>query len=134
MASTTTLISVYCDDLPAMRAFYTERLGLEVVPFLSNESDFIFLKPTSGTPVALRAASTRPAGMPSGVGCIEIGFDVPDIQAVYNDFKTTGVPVVTEIADMGAGLYFVAKDPAGNFLSITQLNDQVRASREQMGQ
>lgn len=133
MASTTTLISIYCDDLPAMRAFYTERVGLEVVPFLSNESDFIFLKPASGTPIALRAASTRPAGMPSSVGCIEIGFDVPDIQAVYNDFKAEGVPVVTEIADMGAGLYFVAKDPAGNFLSITQLNDQVRASRDQMG-
>ena len=134
MASTTTLISIYCDDLPAVRAFYTERVGLEVVPFLSNDNDFIFLKPASGTPVALRAASGRPAGMPSGVGCIEIGFDVPDIQAIFNDFKAAGVPVVTEIADMGAGLYFVAKDPAGNYLSITQLNEQVRASREQMSQ
>lgn len=133
MASTTTLISIYCDDLPAMRAFYTERVGLEVVPFLSNESDFIFLKPASGTPIALRAASTRPAGMPSAPGCIEIGWDVPDIQAVYDDFKAAGVAAVTEIADMGAGLYFVAKDPAGNFFNISQLNDQVRASRNQMG-
>ena len=134
MASTTTLISIYCDDLPAMRAFYTERVGLEVVPFLSNESDFIFLKAASGTPIALRASSGRPAGMPSSAGCIEVGWDVPDIQAVYNDFKAAGVAVVTEIADMGAGLYFVAKDPAGNYLSITQLNEMVRASREQMGQ
>ncbi len=133
MASTTTLISIYCDDLLAMRAFYTERVGLEVVPFLSNESDFIFLKAASGTPVALRAASGRPAGMPSTPGCVEIGFDVPDIQAVYSDFKSSGVEVVTEVADMGAGLYFVAKDPAGNYLSITQLNEQVRAAREQMG-
>jgi predicted enzyme related to lactoylglutathione lyase len=134
MASTTTLISIYCDDLPAMRAFYTERVGLEVVPFLSNESDFIFLKAASGTPIALRASSGRPAGMPSTPGCIEVGWDVPDIQAVYDDFKAAGVAVVTEIADMGAGLYFVAKDPAGNYLSVTQLNDMVRASREQMGQ
>lgn len=134
MASTTTLISIYCDDLPAMRAFYTERVGLEVVPFLSNESDFIFLKPASGTPIALRAASGRPSGMPTTPGCVEIGWDVPDIQAVYSDFKAAGVAVVTEVADMGAGLYFVAKDPAGNYLTITQLNKQVRAAREQMGQ
>lgn len=134
MASTTTLISIYCDDLPTMRAFYTERLSLEVVPFLSNETDFIFLKPATGTPIALRAAGGRPEGMPSSVGCIEIGFDVPDLQAVYNDFKGAGVAVVTEIADMGAGLYFVAKDPAGNYLSVTQLNEQVRTAREQMGQ
>lgn len=133
MPSTTTLISIYCDDLPAMRAFYTERLGLEVVPFLSNESDFIFLKPASGTPIALRAADTRPAGMPSDVGRIEIGFDVPDIQATHDDFKNTGIAVQTEIADMGAGLYFVAKDPEGNYLSITQLHAQLRADREQMG-
>jgi len=133
MPVTTTLVSVYCHDLVAMRAFYTERIGLEVVPFLSDESSFIFLKGSRGTPLALRAASTRPDGMPSGVGSIEIGFEVDNLDALYEEFKAAGVAVVTEIADMGAGLYFVAKDPEGNYLSLSHLNEQVRASRDQLG-
>lgn len=133
MASTMALISIYCDDLSTMRAFYTERLGLEVVPYLSNEEDFIFLKAASGTPLALRAASSRPAGMPSAPGSTELAWDVPDVQTTFDDFKAAGVAGVTEISDMGAGLYFVAKDPEGNYLSITQLHAQLRADREQMG-
>ena len=46
-----TLLSLFVKDLPRMQAFYTERVGLEVVPQLSNPADFIFLN-ADGTPLA----------------------------------------------------------------------------------
>ncbi|MFI5274198.1 MAG: VOC family protein [Ktedonobacterales bacterium] len=133
MNSEMTLLSLYCDDLPAMRAFYTERLGLEVVPYLSNDADFIFLKGSGGTPIALRAASGRPKEMPATPGAVEITFDAPDLDAVHADFTAHGVPILSGITDMGAGHMFLAHDPAGNILSIAQLNDDVRAARTQRG-
>jgi predicted enzyme related to lactoylglutathione lyase len=127
-----TLLSIFVTDLPRMQAFYTERVGLEVVPQLSNPADFIFLN-ADGTSLALRAASELPPGTQPTVGTMELAFETADIAATRQDWLDHGVEVTSEIFDMGAGLIFTARDPEGNSLSMTQLHDSLRIMRQEIG-
>ena len=132
MKSSLILVSLYVRDLPGMQVFYTEKLGLEVVPQLTG-GGFVFLKPARGTPLALQEAAMLPPGAGTQPGASSLGFDVDDLEATYNDWKAAGVEVVSEIGDMGAGRVFYARDPEGNSIAITQLYDGVRAFRQQLG-
>ena len=66
-------------------------------------------------------------------GATQLGFDVADVEAAYAEWRAKGIEVVSEITDMGAGRMFVARDPDGNTLSVSQLYDGVRAYRAQLG-
>jgi len=132
MNSSLILVSLYVRDLSGMQAFYREKLGLEVIPQLTG-GGFVFLKPASGTPLALQDSAMLPPGAGAQPGASTLGFDVDDLDATYQDWKAAGVDVVSEIGDMGAGRLFYARDPEGNSLAVTQLYDAVRAVRRQLG-
>src|SRR5262249_61026329 len=121
MNSSLILVSLYVRDLPGAQAFYTEKLGLEVVPQLTG-GGFVFLKPARGTPLALQDAAMLPPGTGAQPGANSLGFDVDDLEATYHDWRAAGIEVVSEIGDMGAGRVFYARDPEGNSLAITQLS------------
>lgn len=132
MPSAFALLSIFVKDLDSMKAFYTERVGLEFVPQLSNPADFIFLN-AKGTSIALRAASSLPPGTQPSVGTMELSFETTDIKATRQDWLDHGVDVISDIFDMGAGLMFSARDPEGNSLSMTQLYDSLREMRQEIG-
>lgn len=126
------LIMLYCRDLERAKAFYISELGLEVVPQFSSDT-FIFLRSGGGTPIALQDATALPKERPREAGGVEIGFDVDDVEAVWHDWKAKGIDVLTDITDNGAGRLFLARDPEGHYLTISQLHDPVRAYRQSLG-
>lgn len=123
---------LYVNDLARSEAFYRDMLGLQKVDRLSGGT-FVFLKPEEGTPVALQPLAEMPAGMNGQPGATQLGFDVADLDTTLADWKEQGVEVVSEIIDMGAGRMFLAHDPDGNTISVSQLYDGVRALRKQLG-
>ncbi|HEX8035342.1 MAG TPA: VOC family protein [Ktedonobacterales bacterium] len=132
MQTRVVLIMLYCRDLERAKAFYTGELGLEVVPQFSSDT-FIFLRSDGGTPIALQDATAVPEGRAAEAGSVEIGFDVDDVEAIWRDWKAKGLDVLTEITDNGAGRLFLARDPEGHYLTISQLHDPVRAYRQTLG-
>lgn len=132
MSANLTLVSVFVRDVARARAFYMEMLGLEPIPQLSSES-FAFLKPASGSPIAIQDTSMLPQGIAAEPGGFRLDFEVDDLDATWNDWKAKGVAGLTEISDMGAGRVFFARDPEGNAIGVAQLYEPVRAMRKQMG-
>lgn len=126
------LIMLYCRDLERAKAFYTGELELEVVPQFSSAT-FIFLRSGGGPPITLQDAAALPEGRAPTPGSVEIGFDVDDVEAIWRDWKAKGLDVLTEITDNGAGRLFLARDPEGHYLTISQLHDHVRAYRQSLG-
>lgn len=128
----TGLVSLYTQDVARLKAFYADTLGIPVVDQLSGPA-FVFLAPASGTPIAIRDARELPEGTPTDPGSTEIGLMVDDVDAAYNDWKARGLPVRSEIVDMGAGRMFAAQDPDGHRLSVYTLYQGVRDIQQEHG-
>jgi predicted enzyme related to lactoylglutathione lyase len=122
------MLSLYFQDVEKAKAFYTEFLGMKLIPEFSS-STFVFLQPTEGTAIALQDLSALPPGVPAQAGGFEINLEVEDVDAAYQEWKAKGVEVLTEVADMGAGRWFRAKGPEGQVLSVYQLYPQMKATR-----
>ncbi len=126
-------IGLYVQDIARAKQFYTEILGCKSIPEFSSDT-FIFLSPACpGPSLYLQGMSALPKGMSGTPGGVGIGFIVEDIHAVWKEWKTRGVEILTDVNDMGAGLNFYAKDPDGHSLCITQLYPQVETMRDQLG-
>lgn len=123
------MLTLYVRDIEKAKAFYTEFLGMKLLPDFSSPT-FIFLQPVEGTPVALQPLETLPPGVPAQAGGFEINLEVDDLDAALQEWQAKGIEIVTEIADMGAGRWFRARDPEGHILSVYQMYPQVKAMRE----
>src|SRR5439155_13475316 len=53
------MLSLYVQDIEKSKAFYTEFLGLKLLPAFSGPG-FVFLQPTEGTPIALQDTASLP--------------------------------------------------------------------------
>ena len=126
------LVMLYARDLPRIQAFYTDVLGLEVVPEFSGPR-FTFLRLDSGTPIALQDVVDLPHGLPAIPGGCELGLMVADVDATYRAWRERGVEMLSEIADNGAGRFFRARDPEGHILSVMQPHPALRAMRQRRG-
>jgi predicted enzyme related to lactoylglutathione lyase len=119
-------------DMPRVRAFYTELLGLVVVPeFSSPTGEFVFLhSKASRFNLMLQDIKVGTYGASTERGGVLIGFMVEDAAAVYQEWQTKGVEFVSGITDVGAGRSFVVRDPDGNYLNIYDLYPEVRKMQE----
>ena len=122
------MLSLYVQDVEKAKAFYTEFLGMKLIPAFSSPT-FIFLQPTEGTPIAIQDLNALPPGVSAQQGGFEINLEVEDVDAALQEWKAKGVEVLSEVTDMGAGRWFRAKDPAGHVLSVYQLYPQMKATR-----
>jgi predicted enzyme related to lactoylglutathione lyase len=127
-----TLVMLFVNDLATAKAFYTETVGLEVVPEFTG-GDFVYLRLADGSPVVLRDVKALPPEVAAQPGGSILGLEVEDVEATWRDWKTRGVAVLSDVMDMGAGRTFLARDPDGHALYITQLYDGVKALRRQYG-
>ena len=123
------MLSLYVRNVEKAKAFYTEFLGLKLLPAFSGPG-FVFLQPTEGTPIALQDTASLPPGVPAQPGGFELNFEVEDLDLAFQEWKAKGVEVLSEVADMGAGRFFRAKDPEGHVLSVYQMYPQVKAMRQ----
>lgn len=139
-----TLLVHDMNDMPRTKAFYSELLGFEVVPeFSAPAGFFVFLHSKTGNANIALIDVTKTAGKPAAAvpeesGGTLLGFLVEDADAVYRDWQSKGVEILSGMVDMslshlGKGRTFGAKDPAGNYIQIYHLDPQARALQEQLG-
>ncbi|WP_201363522.1 VOC family protein [Dictyobacter formicarum] len=114
------LLGIYVQDIEKAKAFYTDFLGMQVVPENSS-STFVYLNPVKGTPIALQAASTLPEGFPARAGAYELNLEVDDLEAARKAWEAQNVEMLTDIQDMGIGRWFRAKGPEDQLISVYQM-------------
>lgn len=132
MGTELALVMLYASDVAKAKAFYTDIVGLEPVPRFSSDT-FAFLKFAGGTPLAIQPIASVPPGISTEPGSTSLALSVDDVDAVRADWAARGVEILTEVEDMGAGRFFVARDPDGHVLQVSQLYESVKAGRQQMG-
>ena len=134
------VITILASDVDKTVAFYTELLGFQVVePFSRPEGGFMWLRSEKRSAsiavydVAKRASRPTVAHIPEESGGMMIGFCVDDATAVYEEWKNKGVELRTDMFDMGKGLTFGAKDPAGNYIQVFDVYPKFQEIAKQMG-
>lgn len=123
------MLTLYVRDVEKAKAFYTDFIGMKFVPEFSNAT-FAFLQPAQGTSIALQDVAGLPSGVPAQPGGFEVNLEVDDVKAAYQEWKAKGIELVSEVTDMGAGLWFRAKDTEGHVLAVYQLYPQMKAPSE----
>ena len=100
-------------DIAAMRDFYAEKVGLEVVS--DNGHVVVFRNGLSMHPQNER--HTKPQDVPNN---IDIAFMVADIQEAVKDLADKGVSLSREIIEEGTIWLGMFSDPEGNDLLLIQ--------------
>ena len=110
-------------DLDATRAFYRDRLGLEILR--EDEGDRIVFRCGGGTQIAVTLSTVGTADTQT-----QMAWRVPDIRAALGDLRARGVrieeyaapdPITTDgVADMGHSWAAWFVDPSGNVLAVVQ--------------
>lgn len=121
-------LGLYVRDMEKAKAFYVDFVGMKLISELSGPG-FYFLMPAKGTAIALQDISTLPAELQGQTGGFEINLEVDDIDAAASAWKAKGIEIISDVADMGAGRFFRARDTEGHFLSVYQLYDAVKNMR-----
>ena len=109
-------------DMAASRAFYHDRLGLEV---LSQDDERIVLRCGDGTRLLISRSTTGTSDTQT-----QVAWRVPDIRAAIADLRARGVrieeyeapdPVTDDgVADMGHSWAAWFRDPSGNVLAVIE--------------
>ena len=117
---TTSVVSiVYVNDAPAAAAFYGDLLGIS--PSLETPGYITFdLGP--GAQLALWSGQFEdlsPDVPRTSEVCLAISGGRPDdINTIFKQWQSTGVPILHEPHDAGFGLTFLAADPDGNRIRV----------------
>ena len=124
IADGTPLAFIPCRDPAASRAFYEERLGLE----LMAEDDFALTFDGGGTPFRL----TRVAGYTPPTWTV-FGWEVSDLDAAVAELASRGVGMARydNLEQDGTGIWTAPdgtrvawfSDPDGNVLSLTEVEE-----------
>lgn len=120
------MLSLYVSDIESAKAFYTEFLGMKIVPEFSGPS-FVYLQPVEGTPIGLQDMTTLPAEIPAQGGGYEVNLEVEDLDQALQEWKAKGIEILVEITDMGAGRYFRARVAKSHVLCVFQYYPEVKA-------
>ena len=109
-------------DMAASRAFYHDRLGLEIV---SESEERILLRSGGGTGLLISLSTVGTSDTQT-----QVAWRVPDIRAAIADLRARGVriedyvapdtPTADGVADMGHSWAAWFIDPSGNVLSVIQ--------------
>ena len=110
-------------DLDAARAFYHDKLGLEILR--EDPGDRIIFRSGGGTQLAVTLSTVGTSDSQT-----QMAWRVPDIQAAVTDLRSRGVRVeeytapdpvtVDGIADMGHSWAAWFIDPSKNVLAVVQ--------------
>ena len=110
------IVILHVRDFDKARAFYVDTLGLPVVPHLSDDH-FVTVQPQNSTQIGI----TAEPGIVNGQSSTEIGFEVDDVDALYREFQSQNIPLLSAPQDFPFGRAFDVQDPDGNKLSLYKL-------------
>ncbi len=104
-------------DLQPATDFYSQKLGLPVLPELSDDH-FVVVALANGCLLGLSQLAPGQVVQP---GAVEAGLEVEDVDAAWREWQALGLTGTTRPADTDFGRSFDAHDPDGHPLSIYQL-------------
>ena len=121
-----TMVSVLVSDMKKAKAFYAEKLGLEVATDYRQNDDNWWVTltfPGGGASITLARSSTT-HNEPPKPDSISFYFSTSDIAAAHQELNEKGVKT-SDIQDNlygpGSGVkFFQLKDPDGNQLTFAQ--------------
>jgi len=114
--------SLYGDDLDALKAFYTQTLGLMIVAQEPDRHVFLRVGPAQMLLLFNPETTMRPGPFPThgtrGPGHLALGIPRHDLEDWRTHLQERGVPIEKEITWPlgGHSLYF--RDPAGNSVEL----------------
>lgn len=125
-------IAIVCSDFEAALRFYRDLLGLPIVKEVEIPGDLALqlgLAPRGFRQVRLKAGNTLiklmdiadPPGATDtafSAGVRWITFFVDDVPAIYDDWKSKGVPFLSDLPDPGT--IICAVDPNGVIVELIQ--------------
>ncbi len=108
---------------PARSARFYEKL-FHLKPVEESPTFALFILPNG---VQLGLWSPLTADPPAEVSSqgFEIAFPVDDVDKVYHDWLTKGVPMLQPVTDMDFGRTFVAADPDGHRVRVYRLFEEL---------
>lgn len=121
-----TMVSMLVSDMNKAKAFYVEKLGLDVATdYRQNDNNWwvTLTFPGGGSSITLARSSTT-SNEPPEPGTMSFYFSTPDIAAAHRDLNEKGV-TTSEIRDdlygPGSGVkFFQLQDPDGSQLTFAQ--------------
>ncbi len=112
-------IALRARDYAAMRVFYTETLGFNVlgqIPGRNPGQDILFVD-IGGTTIELISAEGAEPAKPTS-GFAHLAFEVDDVDATYEALKAKGVAFHVEPRSVGDIRLAFFRDPDGNELEL----------------
>lgn len=112
---------IYGPDLPAMAAFYTRALGLEL---LSRSELVVVLRCGPGVLLIFDPARSRPPGRPvpshgaEGAGHVAFAARPEELPAWRDRLREAGVEIEQEVEWDAGGTSIYFRDPAGNSVEL----------------
>lgn len=121
-----TMVSMLVSDMKKAKAFYVEKLGLDVATdYRQNDNNWwvTLTFPGGGASITLARSSTT-SNEPPKPGTMSFYFSTSDIAAAHRDLNEKGV-TTSEINDdlygLGSGVkFFQLQDPDGSQLTFAQ--------------
>jgi predicted enzyme related to lactoylglutathione lyase len=114
------IITLYTHEMQKTAAFYVDRLGF-TIDRGNSDNNFMMLRPQQGPLLALESVAILPPGHVKEAGSGELGFEVENVDAIYEAWRNAGVTIVKAPEDHPFGREFLAKDPEGNYVSVFKL-------------
>ncbi len=111
-------INLFVQDIARSTVFYNDVLGLEL-DRARSEPEMAILD-NGGCKLGLQNAASMDRRITSTDG-IELGFEVEDVDEVWQKLKKAGADVLGEPVDQGFGRTFDARDPDGYQLTVYKL-------------
>jgi catechol 2,3-dioxygenase-like lactoylglutathione lyase family enzyme len=112
---------IYGPDLPAMVAFYTRALGLEL---LSRSELVVVLRCGPGVLLIFDPVRSRPPGRPvpshgaEGAGHLAFAARPEELPAWRDRLREAGVEIEQEVEWDAGGISIYFRDPAGNSVEL----------------
>jgi predicted enzyme related to lactoylglutathione lyase len=110
-------VIVHVPDVEKARAFYTEKLGLEVE---DQQPDFVQFKQPMGQGATFSLAKGTSPTVSTDEGT-ELWWFVDDADATYSGLAARDVEVIIKPHDEPFGRAFAIKDPYGTIIYMLQL-------------
>lgn len=112
-------VILYVKDVPQTAVFYRDILEMRV---LMESPACILLMPQSGSQIELRQLEEDPSKPADAHEEIELVFEVADVDTVWEEWKTRAVTVPGSVQEKNGERFFLARDPGGHLLRITQVH------------